>query len=77
MEDEGPYGPAVLLVVSNRDEGTPPSVVPPHRELDGTEMVTIELETPEDGIGGTKMPRGSRQRQSSIPATVAWDATTW
>ncbi|ROV90797.1 hypothetical protein VMCG_09389 [Cytospora schulzeri] len=49
IEDEGPYGPAVLLVVSNRDEGTPLSVVPPYGELDWTGMVTTELEAPEDG----------------------------
>lgn len=52
LGDEGPYGPAVLVVVSMRDEETPLSIVLAYGELDGTEMVTTELETPEDGAEG-------------------------
>lgn len=55
LGDEGPYGPAVLLVVSMRDEETPLSVVPAYGELDGTEMITTELETGAEFDGG-KLP---------------------
>lgn len=41
-------GPAVLLVVSKRDEGIPLSVVAAYDGLGGTEMITTELEAPED-----------------------------
>lgn len=64
----------MLVVVSKREEEIPLSVVPAYVELDGTEIITTELEAPEDGTERGKdaeeLKTGAELGGSELPDMV-------